>query len=285
MFDGSTTEFFNLFKEYFFIFLDIALVAYLFYRIYLIISKTRAAQLGIGILIILLIAILAQLTKLEAVTWLVQNLTAYIVITIIVLMAPELRRLLSQIGQGRLMSFVLPKSTLPISEIVEAVRVLTKTKTGALIVIARQTGMNNYIEKGIHIEGIISVELLRTIFSYKSPLHDGAVIIDRGLIEAAACYLPLSESKQIKRTYGARHRAGLGISEESDAIVIICSEETGKVSLCIDSKLIPAVKVSILKPILVEMMTPQPNYLKLLEEGVSEDLVRKLGWDEVELKT
>lgn len=278
--EADSGQLLSLIGDYLLIIVDISLVAFLFYRIYLLLAKTGGVQIVLGIVIILLLAWMAQIFHLQAASWLVENLASSIVITIIILMAPELRRLVSQLGQGSFLSTFFPRTNLRVDEIVDSMRTMTYEKVGALIVLARQTGLNNYIEKGTRIDGLISSELIRNIFTTKSPLHDGAMIIDRGRIEAASCYLPLSDSRQLKRSHGARHRAALGISEESDALVLVCSEETGRISLCFDGQLISNVRLAHLRVILIEMLSVQPRFQTLLDEGVAPEIIKKLGGGE-----
>jgi diadenylate cyclase len=246
------------FKDYILIVADILIVSYILYRGYLLIAGTRAVQILLGLLVILLIAILSKFLKLTTLNWLLKNLSSYIFIGVIILFQPELRRILSQVGQNRFLLNVLDKEGVAIDEIVNAMRNMSKEKVGSLIVIEREMGLKNYIETGTKIEALISEELIRNIFQYKSPLHDGAVIISNNKVASAACYLPLSDSKQLKKVHGARHRAGLGIAEESDAVVLISSEETGTLSIAAEGKLYYNVDHKDLKNLILKFLNPRP---------------------------
>lgn len=249
-----------LFTDYLLTILDIFIVTYLLYRGYLLIAGTRAVQILLGLLVILIIAILSRFLHLTTLNWLLTNLSTYIFIAVIILFQPELRRILSQVGQNRFLNTVLDKEGLAIDEIINAVKSMAEQKVGSIIVISRETGLKNYIETGTKIDGLISEELLRNIFYHKSPLHDGAVIIEDNKISSAACYLPLSESSQLKRYHGARHRAGLGISEESDAVVVITSEETGAISIAFEGKLHYNIDQIELKNMILSYINPRVKY-------------------------
>ena len=248
------------FWEYFRNILDILIVAFIFYWIYNFLSKTRAIQLLKGIGIIIVLAGLSILLKLETVNWLITTLTTYVVITVVILFQPELRRLITQFGQRNWLSSAISNEPFPLDELVSAIFAMSEDKVGSLIVIERNTGLKNYAEGGVIINSHISEELIRTIFHLNTPLHDGAIIIQEGIITAAACYLPLSDSKQLKKHHGARHRAGLGISEESDALVIVTSEETGAISIMVNSRLYSKIRITDLKNMILFYMNPKTAY-------------------------
>lgn len=253
----NSVEFFI--KNYLLTVLDILIVTYLLYRGYLLIAGTRAVQILLGLLVLLIIAILSQFLKLTTLNWLLKNLSSYVFIGLIILFQPELRRILSQVGQNRFLAGVLDKEGVPLDEIVNAAKTLAKDKTGSLMVIEKEMGLKNYIETGTKLDAILSDELLRNIFQYKSPLHDGAVIVSNNKIASAACYLPLSDSRQLKKIHGARHRAGLGISEESDAVVLITSEENGSISLASEGRLYYNVDSLDLKNMMLKFLNPRPG--------------------------
>ena len=219
--------------------LDILIVTYVFYKLYTIMRGTIAAQIFFALLLIIGLSFIAQFFNMQALGWLLSRLTDIWVIAFIILFQPEIRRLLLIIGKTRV-SDIFTKTEVKqnISEIVEAVVEFQKKKWGALIVMERTTGLKNIIESGELIQSKINTELLISIFNPTSPLHDGAVIIENNNIEAARCLLPLSELHIVEnKRLGTRHRAGLGVSEISDAIAIIVSEETSKISLAQDGKL------------------------------------------------
>ncbi len=245
------------FNNYILTFVDILIVSYIFYRAYLLIAGTRAVQILLGLLVILAMALISQFLHLTTLNWLLKNLSTYIIIAVIILFQPELRRILSQVGQNRLINSMLDQDGLAIDEIINAVRSMSRSKVGSLIVIGRETGLKNYVETGTKLDALVSEELIRNIFFANSPLHDGALIIEHNKIAAAACYLPLSDSSQLKKFHGARHRAGLGIAEESDALVLITSEENGAISIASDSKLSYNVDSAELKNLVMSYLNPR----------------------------
>ncbi len=219
--------------------IDIAIVAYVFYKLYKIMRGTIAFQIFFALLLIIGFSFIAKLLNMQAIGWLLSKLTDIWVIAFIILFQPEIRRLLLIIGRTNIARLFLKIDiNQDITELVDACVDFQKRGWGALIVITRSTGIENIVETGIPIQSKINTELLVSIFNPKSPLHDGAVIINNNKIEAAKCLLPLSETVAFSnRNLGTRHRAGLGISEVSDAITIIVSEERSVVSIAEDGKL------------------------------------------------
>lgn len=215
--------------------LDILLVWYVIYKLMMVIRGTKAVQLLKGIIVIIFVRMLSSLLELHTLFWLVDQAINWGFLAIIVIFQPELRRALEQLGRGKIFSRSgseeEDQQTKLIDAISKATDYMAKRRIGALISIERETGMGDYIETGISLRSAISSELLINIFIPNTPLHDGAVIIQKNQIAAAACYLPLSESPFISKELGTRHRAALGISEVTDSITIIVSEETGSVSL------------------------------------------------------
>lgn len=220
--------------------IDILIVAAIFYALYKIMRGTIAFQIFIALLLIIGLSLLAQLLNLQTVGWLLSRITDIWVIAFIILFQPELRRFLSIIGRTRIARIFLKSGTNEMNEeIVEACKVIQQHGWGALIVLVRTTGLENIIENGELLQSNINKELIISIFNPKSPLHDGAVLIYNNKIEAARCTLPLSENAISEdRKLGTRHRAGLGITEESDAFTIIVSEETSEISVAENGKLI-----------------------------------------------
>jgi diadenylate cyclase len=240
--------------------LDVIIVSFLLYWAYTFLSHTRAIQLLKGIIVIAIIALLSNILKLDTLNWLITNITSYVVILIMILFQPELRRLITQFGQRNWISSTVVKEPFQLDELVNAIVAMAELKIGALIVIERNTGLRSYVESGVSIDAIVSEELIRTIFYPNTFLHDGAIILQEGKISAAACYLPLSDSKQIKKYHGARHRAALGIAEETDALVLVSSEETGAISIMVNGKLYHKIKVSDIKNIILYFMNPKTAY-------------------------
>ena len=211
--------------------LDVLIVAFLIYRVYVLLSRTRAVQLLIGFGLILIVDFLADRFKLNTIGWLVRNVSSYLVIGLIVLLQPELRRLVAEMGRTPVFSWFSPPQEVPVDEIVEAVKSMASQRVGSIIAILREIRPQTIIDNAVQLDSKVSAELLETIFFKDTPLHDGAVFVEGMKIVAASCYLPMSHAREIKKTYGARHRAALGFSEESDAILIVTSEETGSITL------------------------------------------------------
>jgi diadenylate cyclase len=218
--------------------LDILIVALLFYRLFMLIKGTRAIQMFIGLFLLILVSFIAQWLNLNALNWILSSLKTVWVIAFVILFQPELRKALSQLGQNRIIGmFLKVESTGTVTETVKACQLLVQKGLGAIIVLERDVGLKNYIETGTRLDAKVTSELLVTIFTPPSPLHDGAVVLEKDRLIAAGCILPLSQNPRIGRSLGTRHRAGLGLSEETDAIVIIISEETGSISLAREGKL------------------------------------------------
>jgi diadenylate cyclase len=219
--------------------IDILIVTYIFYKLYLVMRGTIAAQIFLGLTLIILASLLAQTFNMKSLGWIFSRLTDIWVIAFIILFQPEIRRLLLVIGRTRIARYFLKiNSQQTINEVIDAVRELQRIKQGALIVISMGDRLTSFVETGEPLQAKLSKELLVSIFNPKSPLHDGAVIINNNIIEAARCILPLSSTEKIgNRKLGTRHRAGLGASEDVNALVIILSEETGGLAIAEDGNL------------------------------------------------
>jgi diadenylate cyclase len=217
--------------------LDVLLLAYLIFYTYQILVKTKAVQLIKGILLLVGIYAVAFFLQLSTVTWVLGIVAPGLVIGLAIIFQPELRKIFMHLGQGRLFKNSRQPKASQIEASVTACEILSHTKRGALIVFSRNVGLKEVVDKGIRLDAILSSSLLVTIFANDNPLHDGAAVIQDGKIAAAACFLPLSDQQDIKKSFGSRHRAALGITEESDAVVLVVSEETGALSLAYDSKL------------------------------------------------
>jgi diadenylate cyclase len=246
--------------------IDILIVAYVFYKLYTVMRGTIASQIFFALILIIGLSFIAQLLNMQALGWLLGRLTEIWVIAFIILFQPELRRLLSLIGKrGSTSLFGKINVKENIQEISGACVELQKRGWGGLIVIARTTGLQNIIETGEVIQARINQELLLSIFNPRSPLHDGAVIIQNDKIEAARCLLPLSEIHIISnRSLGTRHRAALGISETSDALAIVVSEETQHISLAENGKLSRCESAKHLEDKLIEALSKQ-NFAKSMK--------------------
>ena len=220
---------------------DILLVWFVIYKILTLIKGTKAVQLLKGIFVIIIIRIITEYLGLTTLGWMTNQVIDYGFLAIIIIFQPELRRALEQLGRGKLfarsgMQEEEERGRL-ISAMTKSISYMAKRRIGALISIEKDTGLNDYIETGIQMNSDISSELLINVFIPNTPLHDGAVIIQKNRIAAAACYLPLSESPFISKELGTRHRAAIGISEVTDAVTVIVSEETGGISLTVNGEL------------------------------------------------
>ena len=221
--------------------LDVLLVWYVLYKILTLIKGTKAVQLLKGIFVIIIAKIATTVFGLGTLDWLLDQVINWGFLAIIIIFQPEIRRALEQLGRGKLFQRTTSQQDEEQSRLIEAMKksvsYMAKRRIGALISIEKETGLNEYIETGIKMNAEISSELLINIFIPNTPLHDGAVIMQKDKITAAACYLPLSESAFISKELGTRHRAALGLSEVTDAIVVIVSEETGAISIAVDGKI------------------------------------------------
>ena len=220
---------------------EVFIIAFLLYHIMLWIKNTRAWALLKGLLVIGAFVLIAVFFKMNTILWIVTNLFSIAAIAIVVVLQPELRKALEELGRKNLYSSILTfdvsktdngrLSDRTINEIVKASVEMGKVKTGALIVIQNEQPLNEYERTGIDVDGIVSSQLLINIFEHNTPLHDGAVIVRENRVTAATCYLPLSDNMALSKELGTRHRAGVGISEATDSMTVIVSEETGKISV------------------------------------------------------
>lgn len=222
--------------------IDVLVVWYLVYKLIMLIRGTKAVQLLKGVAIFIIIRILSEWIGLHTLSWLMNQVIMYGVIAAVIIFQPEVRRGLEHLGRSSLFKptkLEKQKDEQMILAFDQAIQYMSKRKIGALITIERTTGLDEYAETGIRLDADISGELLINIFIPNTPLHDGAVIVQQDKISVASAYLPLSESNLIPKEFGTRHRAAVGISEVSDALTIVVSEETGEVSLTLNNELIP----------------------------------------------
>ncbi len=233
---------------------DIAAVSIILYWILLLIQGTRAIQMLFGLIILGGGYILAQEMNLETLKWILENFLGSIVIVIVVLFQDEIRRALALVGSNPLTGVNPREQKHTIEELVKSTFMLSGKRIGALVAVERSTGLKNFIEKGSAIDGVLSQDLLLSIFMPFSPIHDGAVIISRGKIAAAQCFFPLTMNQRLEKILGTRHRAALGLTEETDAVVIIVSEETGRVSAACEGKLYSRLEVEELRRILERLL-------------------------------
>ena len=224
--------------------LDILIIAILIYYLLKLLRGTRAVQMLVAVGLLILFYRGARWARLEMVEWLLTTMLPYVAITMIILFQPEIRRALSRVGRNiSLMKFATHATKAEHDDIVMAAEYFSQNRIGALLVVERQAGLRTYIESGIPLDAKLSYDLLLSIFRPGSPLHDGAVIIEASRVAAAGCFLPLSLNPLISKQLGTRHRAAIGVTEDSDAIVVIVSEETGSISLAsagaIETNLMP----------------------------------------------
>lgn len=239
---------------------DLGIVIFLIIKLVKLIQGTRALQLLKGIIFLIFITIISGALQLNILNYILTSFMTYGVILLIVIFQPELRRALEQLGSNKINRFfgidkdIATKTKENIYKIVNSATEMSKTKTGALIVLERDIKLKDIMDTGVPMDAEISPQLLVNIFTPKTPLHDGAVVISENKIKAAACMLPLSSEKNISKRIGTRHRSAIGMSKESDAIVVVVSEETGKISVAKDGTLIADVKEDALKQILLKNM-------------------------------
>ncbi len=249
--------------------IDIFIVAFVFYQLMLLISGTRAEQLIKGLVILLVLLKVSEWSKLYVLHFILKNTLTLGVVALLIVFQPELRRALEYIGRHKIVGSGMSNEDATdiihsIKQVVEAASILSREKTGALIVFERETGLGDIIPTGVKIDGVLSNGLLLNIFVPNTPLHDGAVIIRKGRIVAAGCFLPLSDSRNLSKEIGTRHRAALGICEESDAVVVIISEETGAISIAVGGKLSRFLDAHTLESRLISEMhvNDEPSILK-----------------------
>jgi len=228
--------------------IDIIIVGFLIYQFFKFIRGTKATPILFGLLLFFAISFIARWFNLRALSWIMSSILAVWVVAFVIVFQPEIRNALARLGRQRSLKFFLKVEESPIKqEIVDAVKKLSEEKIGALIVIQKGIGLSDIIQSGCRIEAKVDSALLRTIFFPDTPLHDGACIVQGDKIIAAGCILPLSDDMTLSGRYGLRHRAALGLSEHSDALCIVVSEETGKISFAYKGKLVTKVDTETLK--------------------------------------
>ena len=252
--------------------IDILIVAYIFYKMYMFAKDSRAGQVVNGILVLLILTKVSDVLKLHSLSWLFKNILAVGPVAVLVVFQPELRAGLEHIGRSKLNPLmktaplnenILRKN---IDEITDAMYALSKDKIGALVIIERQTKLGDIIRTGISLNSDISSQLLVNIFTPNTPLHDGAVVIRENTIKSASCFLPLTQRNDLSQSLGTRHRAGIGASETSDCISIMVSEETGQVSIAMNGNLIRGMKELDFKNTLFNELHNDESIAKTLSE-------------------
>jgi diadenylate cyclase len=218
--------------------LDILIVAIIIYQALVLLRGTRGAQMALGILVIMVFYYLSRRWHLETVQWILTNLLPFFFLAIIIIFQAEIRRALASIGKNPFWRSLTPVRISDVyDEIVLTVTDLSSQRIGGLIVLEREIGLKNYIESGIALNAQLSYDLLMTIFNPHTPLHDGAVIVQQNKIAAAACFLPLTLDPRLSKELGTRHRAAIGVTEETDAVAVVVSEETGVISIAVGGQI------------------------------------------------
>ena len=240
--------------------IEIILIAFFVYQFMVWIKFTRAYTLLKGLLVIGAFLVLAYIYKMNTILWIVSKLAGALITAIVVIFQPELRKVIEQLGQKKIMASIIPFDTgkevkerftdKTVNELIKACYDMAEVKTGALIVIEQEIRLDEYIRTGINVDAILTSQLLINIFEHNTPLHDGAVIVRENRIVSATCYLPLSDNMELSKQLGTRHRAGVGISEVTDSVTIIVSEETGQVSVAEGGHLMRNVSSSELREVL-----------------------------------
>lgn len=238
--------------------LDILLVAFILYRIILLIKGTRAVQMLVGLAVLLMVYVGSQIGELYTLNWLLDNFLSSIILVIVVIFQHDIRRALIHVGRNPFFAdLTLSEETKVIDELVRGSVALVQKRFGALLVIERETGINDFLEVGIELDAKPSSELINAIFHPSSPIHDGALIVQQGRLTRAGCFLPLTQSLEVSPRFGTRHRAAIGLTELVDAVVIVVSEETGKVSVVVGGKMTRNLDAPRLKKVLTRLLEPR----------------------------
>ena len=263
---------------------DILVVAFVIYEFLALIKGTRAALILVGVTVIAVAVYFLRLEGLVTLTWLVNRIRPYALIALVVVFAPEIREALARLGRRLTMARTSGSESDAYDDIVLAANLFSQNQTGALMVIEREIGLRTYVESGVALEARLSYDLLATIFRPSAPLHDGAVIVHGDRVAAAACFLPLSMNPVLSTQLGTRHRAGIGITEETDAIAVIVSEETGSISLAVAGTIERDLTVDQLRERMGELLhryvpptvlpTPMTNGASILDETEEEMPIR-----------
>jgi len=242
---------------------DIMLVSFVFYQLYEFLKGSIAARMFIGLVVILIISIIGELLNMSALSWIMSNLKTVWVIAFVIIFQPELRRLLIYLGQSKFVrTFVKVGEPKFIEDVVTSTLEMSDKNFGALIVMLRDMGVKSVLETGIALQAQVSNQLISAVFNPRSPLHDGALVIRGDIALAAKCILPLSNNPEIDSALGTRHRAAVGISEQTDAIVVVVSEETGMISLVEEGKMIRGLTEEMLRNKLTAAFAPLPKERK-----------------------
>jgi diadenylate cyclase len=245
--------------------IEILVLAYIFYKILVFFQGTRAFQVLKGMTYLLVIFLVSQILGLNTLSWLLTKFFAIWILALVVIFQQEIKQGLARLGQGNLFNITLEESEVAaiIDELVDAAFISSRNKTGVLIAIEREAKLKTYIDSGIVIDGFVSSELVQTIFRHDSPMHDGGLVVRGQRIVAASCLFPLSENQQLSKIIGTRHRAALGLTEQTDALALLVSEETGDVSIACDGKFIPVTGPERLRETLKDLLIIESRRKKI----------------------
>jgi uncharacterized protein (TIGR00159 family) len=238
--------------------LDILLVAFIVYRLILLIKGTRTVQMLLGLAVLLVVYVASQVGGLYTLNWLLDNFLSSIILVIVVIFQNDIRRALMHMGRNPFFADQsFREEDKAIDELVKGCTALAARRYGALVVIERETGINDFLEIGTELDAKLSADLLGAVFHPQSPIHDGAVIIQRGRLTRAGCFLPLTQNPSVSPRLGTRHRAAIGLTELVDAIAIVVSEETGKISVVISGKLTRDLDTITLRKVITRLLVPR----------------------------
>jgi diadenylate cyclase len=246
--------------------IDILIVGTILYKVYEMLQDTRAITLVKGILVLLAVTIVCSWAELHVISWLLQKAVTLLFVALPIVFQPELRRALEHLGQGTFLGSAAllddDEARTVVSELTRAVKQLSSTRTGALLVIERNMGLNDVSATGIHIDGLISADFLLNVFIVNTPLHDGAAVIRGNRLIAAGCLLPLTENRTLSTELGTRHRAAIGLSEQCDALVVVVSEETGTISVAENGHIMRHLDAETLKAVLMPAFASPKTSIK-----------------------
>ena len=256
-------------------YIEILILWYVIYVFLAFIKGTRTVQVLKGLFILVVAFLLSEILDLKVINWILTRIFTIAVVALLIIFQPELRRGLARLGQSSFFGGFLKENKI-IEEVVKSVVALSRKRIGAIIALERKMGLRTYIESGISIGSRVKSELINTIFMPNTPLHDGGIVIRENRIQAAGCLFPLTENPNISKTLGTRHRAALGLSEETDAIVIVVSEETGIISLAVSGRLIRNLNEEALRKTLNKLYVPEKRVKSLTrqlveQEGIDEE--------------
>lgn len=235
---------------------DIVIVAVLTYWLITLIRGTRAVQMLIGLVVVFAVYATAQAFELFTLSWILREFLGSIFLLVVVVFQDDIRRLLTRVGRGRLFGGDREGKSRMIDEVTRAASELAAHRAGALIVLEREVGLNRFLESGTAIDAQVTAELLDAVFRTRAPMHDGAAIVRRGRLVAAGCFLPLTSNSTVSRSLGSRHRAAIGVTEESDAVVVVVSEEDGRISLVREGRIVRDCDAGTLRASLENMVFP-----------------------------